>query len=69
MYAGLFDAGEQARLQADPGRKYYVHLIRGELKVNGQALKGGDAAKLQGASEITITDGKDAEVLVFDLQP
>jgi len=69
MYAGLFGAGEQAGLQADPGRKYYVHLIRGELKVNGQALKGGDAAKLQGESEITLSDGKDAEVLVFDLQP
>ena len=69
MYAGLFDAGEQASLAADPARKYYVHLILGDLKVNGQALRGGDAAKLERESEIALTDGKDAEVLVFDLAP
>ena len=69
MYAGLFDGNEQATLAADPARKYYVHLIRGELTVNGQALRGGDAAKLQDESEISITQGKDAEVLVFDLAP
>ncbi|MNO00801.1 hypothetical protein D3C81_2207650 [compost metagenome] len=53
----------------DPARKAYVHLVRGELKVNGQALKEGDAALIQDESDIRITDGKDAEVLVFDLQP
>ena len=69
MYAGLFEGSEQATLAADPGRKYYVHLIRGELKVNGKSLRGGDAAKLENESGITLSDGKDAEVLVFDLQP
>lgn len=69
MYAGLFDGSEQARLAADQGRKYYVHLIRGELKVNGQHLGGGDAAMLEKESEISLSDGKDAEVLVFDLAP
>ena len=69
MYAGLFDPGEQATLVADARRKYYVHLVRGELKVNGQALRGGDAARLQDESAIALTDGRDAEVLVFDLEP
>jgi hypothetical protein len=68
MYAGLIDGDEQARLQADPQRKIYVHLVRGELEVNGQRLQAGDAAMLEGEREVTLQSGRDAEVLVFDLQ-
>ena len=58
---------EQARA-LDKERKTYVHLVRGELEVNGQKLSGGDAAKLEGESQLRLAAGKDAEVLVFDLQ-
>ena len=65
--AGLFDAGEHAELVLDPQRLAYVHLVRGQLSVNGQALVGGDAALLSGESRLALTDAQDAEVLVFDL--
>jgi redox-sensitive bicupin YhaK (pirin superfamily) len=68
LYAGLFDDAEQATLALDPTRKAYVHLVRGELEVNGQKLVGGDAAKLDGETQLSLAAGKDAEVLVFDLQ-
>ena len=67
LYAGLFDGGETARLPLDPMRKSYVHLVRGELLVNGQKLAAGDAALLTGESRLELSQGKDAEVLVFDL--
>ena len=67
MYAGLFDGAEAARLALDPTRLAYVHLVRGELTVNGTPLVAGDAARLQGESELTLAQGRDAEVLVFDL--
>ena len=67
LYAGLFDAGEQATLVLDPARKTYVHLIRGALSVNGQPLQAGDAAKLVAEGQLQLTQGRDAEVLVFDL--
>jgi len=69
LYAGLFDGNETARLELDARRKAYVHLVRGELNVNGTALKGGDAALLAGETELHLSAGIDAEVLVFDLQP
>ena len=69
MYAGLFDGAEHAILALDPGRKAYVHLARGELKVNGHVLRAGDAAKLENESQITFGEGRAAEVLVFDLAP
>ncbi len=67
MYAGLFDGAEEASLALDPARPVYVHLVRGELSVNGTRLSGGDAARLKGESRLHLSGGKDAEVLVFDL--
>ena len=67
LYAGLLDGAEAATLALNPMRKSYVHLVRGELDVNGQKLKGGDAALLAGESKLILSGGKDAEVLVFDL--
>ncbi len=67
MYAGLFDAEEHALLALAPGRKAYVHLVRGDLQVNGQAMHGGDALMADGVETLKLEQGKDAEVLVFDL--
>ena len=67
LYAGLFDASERATLKLDPARPAYVHLVRGELTVNGARLGAGDAAKLQGEPQLTLSEGQDAEVLVFEL--
>jgi redox-sensitive bicupin YhaK (pirin superfamily) len=67
LYVGLFDGLEHARLVLQPGRRAYVHLARGSVTVNGQRLAAGDAVKLTGESAIEITQGANAEVLVFDL--
>ncbi|MBK5204973.1 MAG: pirin family protein [Polaromonas sp.] len=69
MYAGLFDGAEAATLSLHPARKSYVHLVRGELTVNGCKLSGGDALLVEGESQIVLTGGQEAEVLVFDLAP
>ncbi len=67
LRAGLFDGPETARLTLDPARKAYVHLVRGQLDVNGHNLAAGDAALLENESSLILAHGKDAEVLVFDL--
>ncbi|MBE0474925.1 pirin family protein [Rhodoferax sp.] len=67
LYAGLFDAGQTATLALATGRKAYVHLVRGTLKVNGVALHSGDAALLADETCVALTEAQDAEVLVFDL--
>ena len=69
LYAGLFDGSESARLNLDANRKAYVHLIRGELQINGISLHAGDALLIEDLAEILISSGKNAEVLVFDLSP
>jgi redox-sensitive bicupin YhaK (pirin superfamily) len=67
VYAGLFDAGESADLQLATGRKGYVHLVRGQLDVNGQHLAAGDALRLENETRVSVSNGVGAEVLVFDL--
>ena len=67
--AGLFDGAERAEQALDPARIAYVHLARGTLRVNGQALHAGDALRLDGEAALVLEDGAAAEVLVFDLAP
>jgi redox-sensitive bicupin YhaK (pirin superfamily) len=69
MYVGLFDGAERAELALDRRRLTYVHLARGELRVNGHTLHAGDAAKLVVEERLVLDQGRDAEVLVFDLAP
>jgi redox-sensitive bicupin YhaK (pirin superfamily) len=68
LRAGLFDGDESASLALDPARVTYVHLVRGALTVNGQRLESGDAVTLSGQELLGLSQGQDAEVLVFDLK-
>jgi redox-sensitive bicupin YhaK (pirin superfamily) len=67
VYAGLLDGEESADLVIEPGRRAYVHVARGAVAANGVALQAGDALKLTDADKLRLGEGRDAEVLVFDL--
>jgi len=67
IYAGRFDAEDQASMVFKPGRRSYVHVVRGEVRANGIALGAGDALKITETPALRIDGGRKAEVLVFDL--
>ena len=67
LYAALVDGDEAVEFAQRPGRKTYVHLVRGAARVNGQALEAGDALGLDSDERVRIDEGRDAEVLLFDL--
>jgi redox-sensitive bicupin YhaK (pirin superfamily) len=67
IYAAIMHAGDRLGHALAPGRSGYVHVIRGEVAVNGVALVGGDALKISGETAIALEHADDAEVLVFDL--
>jgi hypothetical protein len=67
VYAGLFDGVEQAELTVAKGRAVFVHLAQGQLKVNGEILKAGDAVSFPTLERLTLSEGVAAEVLVFEL--
>lgn len=68
VYAGLFDGDEQARLELAPNRYAYIHVARGSITVNGVVLGEGDGVRVRDEELLTFTQGRDAEVLVFDLR-
>jgi quercetin 2,3-dioxygenase len=67
LYAGLFNDAEQADLTVSDGRRIYVHVARGVISANGQRLQAGDALKITDTNTLRVSNGHEAEVLVFDL--
>jgi redox-sensitive bicupin YhaK (pirin superfamily) len=67
VYATIMGSGHALAHPLAPGRLGYVHVIRGSVDVNGVTLKGGDAAKISGESEVMLAGADNAEVLLFDL--
>lgn len=69
VYAGLFDGAESHVLEIPDGRHAYMHVARGTVSVNGVALQDGDGARVREEPRLIVSDGKGAEVLIFDLRP
>jgi len=67
VHAALLDGDDRVTHALAPGRRAYVHVARGAVRLNGIELAGGDAAALTGESGITLDRATAAEVLVFDL--
>jgi len=67
LYAALVSGDEAVEHEARAGRRIYVHVVRGEAQVSGQALGAGDAMKISGEGRVRIDRARDAEVLLFDL--
>jgi len=67
LYIGRLSRGAVATQGFEPGRRGYLHLARGEVKVNGQLLHGGDAMTLEGEPAVIVDAVSDSEVLLFDL--
>jgi redox-sensitive bicupin YhaK (pirin superfamily) len=61
------EAGTALRRSLDPGRRAYVHVVRGEVRVNGLDLASGDALKVEGENLVILDEAREAEVLLFDL--
>jgi quercetin 2,3-dioxygenase len=68
LYAALLGDGERVRHAIAQGRHAWVHVARGELTLNGEALHAGDGAAVSEEAALEIVGGAGlAEVLVFDL--
>jgi hypothetical protein len=67
VYAALLDGRNAVTHVLAPGRRAYVHLARGALKLNGIELKGGDGVKIAGENELKFSGARQAELLLFDL--
>jgi quercetin 2,3-dioxygenase len=68
IYQLLLTPGETAQLNTKTNRHYYVHVIDGELEIDGEIVKPGDGARLVDISLLQLNAPKYAvKALVFDL--
>jgi redox-sensitive bicupin YhaK (pirin superfamily) len=68
LYQLLLDGNTSAELPASAKRKYYVHVINGELAIEGEIVKPGDGAKIEDINSLVmVAQQKAVKALVFDL--
>src|SRR5437870_6471677 len=67
VYGALLDGEERIDYRLPAGHRAYLHVARGEVALNGQRLAAGDGAKIADEQALQLTQGKDAEILLFDL--
>ena len=69
VYAALIDGDETATLELAANRYAYVHVASGSVQLNGLQLQAGDGVRVREEQLLTLSNGINAEVLVFDLPP
>ena len=67
VYVTRLEAGETISHELANGRRAYVHVIRGDARVNEQPLSTGDALKVESEREVRVDHAQAADILLFDL--
>jgi quercetin 2,3-dioxygenase len=67
LYIASLTPGESVHHSLRPGRHAWVHVVRGDVALNGQPLKTGDGAAVSDEDLLQLTAAEPAEVLLFDL--
>jgi redox-sensitive bicupin YhaK (pirin superfamily) len=67
LLARKIGAGATAHYALPAGRRAYLHIVRGGLDCNDQALAQGDGAKIVDVAELQFTAHTETELLLFDL--
>jgi redox-sensitive bicupin YhaK (pirin superfamily) len=67
IFATILDGEARLDHPLAAGRQAYVQVARGSVTVNGVILAAGDAVHVQDEAVVGLSNGRDAEVLLFDL--
>ena len=67
FYMAGLDGEQRLRHQLAPGRIAWLQVVRGTLRLNGEAVAAGDGVALEDETSLVLTEGEDAEILLFDM--
>jgi redox-sensitive bicupin YhaK (pirin superfamily) len=67
VYASILDDNDTVEHAIAPGRRVWVHVARGNIRLNDIDLEGGDGAAVADETKITLSGNGRGEVLLFDL--
>jgi len=63
----VLEPGDEVGFDLERGRGAWLHVVRGEIEVGGETLKGGDAISFEDVAKIGVLGKQPAELLLFDL--
>ena len=72
IYAAIIDQKQTLSFPIQANKKYWLQVVEGELKVNSELLKKGDALSVEEKDSIqllNLTAEKKSEILLFQLRP
>jgi hypothetical protein len=67
VFAALLDGADALTYALPEGHNAYVHVARGTVVLNGETLAAGDGAKIAAETELRFANGRQAELLLFDM--
>jgi quercetin 2,3-dioxygenase len=67
LYASLVEPAARLEFAPRPGRHVWLHVVRGTVRVGGEALQAGDALAAHDEDTLSIEGVEAAEILLFDL--
>ena len=67
IWVAKLDTDVEAIHPLSQGRKAWLQVAKGEVTVDGEALKAGDAAAITDQAQIAVRSKEASEVLLFDL--
>lgn len=68
IYAATLDGDQELDFVLDRNHRGWVQVAKGELVVNGVQLKRGDGLAIGDAGLVEFRNGKDCEIIFFDLE-
>ncbi|MEO1576916.1 MAG: pirin family protein, partial [Pseudomonadota bacterium] len=67
LYASLLDDGESVNYDLAAGRRGWLQVARGKVRLGDRVLSAGDGVAIEGAKGLEIAGIDDAEILLFDM--
>ena len=67
LHAATLEAGDEILYELPRGRCAWLHLARGSISLDGQALEGGDGAAIRGEARVAFEGRGRAELVLWDL--
>lgn len=69
IHSALLSSGRHLIYELLPGRSAWLHLVQGEVVLEGAVLTTGDSAGIEATRAVSLTAREKSEILLFDLGP
>lgn len=67
LFASILDGKEMPEYELASDRIAYIHIVNGDITINGIELHTGDALKISNEQTILVEQAHNTEILLFDL--